>query len=89
MARSLGQFLGLGRILAQGLTRFHSRVNIWPYFRRVDAGLPLLPALFHPHHWFMWLGLAFALAVYFAPTGIVGALKRNEVKEYYADRLGS
>ena len=41
------------------------------------AGLPLLPALFHPDRWLLWLGLAFVLAVYFAPTGIVGALKAD------------
>ena len=34
-----------------------------------DAHLPLLPALFHPDRWLLWLGLAFVLAVYFAPTG--------------------
>ena len=45
-----------------------------------DAGLPLLPALFHPDRWLLWLGLAFVLAVYFAPTGIVGALKAEEAK---------
>ena len=42
------------------------------------AGLPLLPALFHPDRWLLWLGLAFVLAVYFAPLGIVGALKADD-----------
>ena len=45
-----------------------------------DARLPLLPALFHPDRWLLWLGLAFVLAVYFAPAGIVGALKGSEAK---------
>jgi branched-chain amino acid transport system permease protein len=45
-----------------------------------DASLPLLPALFHPDRWLLWLGLAFVLAVYFAPTGLVGALKSDEAK---------
>jgi branched-chain amino acid transport system permease protein len=45
-----------------------------------DASLPLLPALFHPDRWLLWLGLAFVLAVYFAPSGIVGALKADEAK---------
>ncbi len=45
-----------------------------------QASLPLLPALFHPDRWLMWLGLAFVLAVYFAPMGIVGALKPSEAK---------
>ena len=45
-----------------------------------NASLPLLPALFHPDRWLLWLGLAFVLAVYFAPAGIVGALKADEAK---------
>ena len=45
------------------------------------AGLPLLPALFHPDRWLLWLGLAFVLAVYFAPSGIVGALRATEKAE--------
>jgi branched-chain amino acid transport system permease protein len=40
-----------------------------------QAGLPLLPGLFHPDRWLLWLGLMFILAVYFAPTGIVGRLR--------------
>jgi branched-chain amino acid transport system permease protein len=43
-----------------------------------EARLPLLPALFHPDRWLLWLGLAFVLAVYFAPAGIVGTLKPAE-----------
>ena len=45
-----------------------------------NASVPLLPALFHPDRWLLWLGLAFVLAVYLAPRGIVGALKADEVK---------
>ncbi len=45
-----------------------------------EARLPLLPALFHPDRWLLWLGLAFVLAVYFAPLGIVGALRPAEGK---------
>jgi len=45
-----------------------------------DARLPLLPALFNPDRWLLWLGLVFVLAVYFAPAGIVGALKADEAK---------
>jgi branched-chain amino acid transport system permease protein len=40
-----------------------------------EAGLPLLPGLFHPDRWLLWLGLMFILAVYFVPTGIVGKLR--------------
>ncbi len=45
-----------------------------------QARLPLLPALFHPDRWLLWLGLAFVLAVYFAPAGIVGALRPSEAR---------
>ena len=45
-----------------------------------NASVPLLPALFQPDRWLLWLGLAFVLAVYFAPSGIVGALKADESK---------
>jgi branched-chain amino acid transport system permease protein len=45
-----------------------------------EAHLPLLPALFHPDRWLLWLGLAFVLAVYFAPAGVVGARKPSEAK---------
>ncbi len=40
------------------------------------AGLPVLPALFHPDRWLLWLGLLFVVIVYFFPTGIVGRLRR-------------
>ncbi len=40
------------------------------------AGLPLLPALFHPDRWLLWLGVLFVLIVYFFPGGIVGRLRR-------------
>jgi branched-chain amino acid transport system permease protein len=39
------------------------------------AGLPLLPSLFHPDRWLLWLGALFILSVYFFPTGIVGKLR--------------
>ncbi len=41
------------------------------------AGLPLLPALFDPDRWLLWLGLLFVLVVYFFPTGIVGKLREG------------
>jgi branched-chain amino acid transport system permease protein len=39
------------------------------------ADIPILPRLFHPDRWLLWLGLMFILAVYFVPTGIVGRLR--------------
>jgi branched-chain amino acid transport system permease protein len=41
------------------------------------AGLPLLPLLFHPDRWLLWLGLLFVLIVYFFPAGIVGSLRQR------------
>ncbi len=43
-----------------------------------DLGLPLLPGLLHPDRWLLWLGLMFILAIYFAPTGIVGKLRARD-----------
>jgi len=40
-----------------------------------DAGIPILPQLFHPDRWLLWLGILFILSVYFFPTGIVGKLR--------------
>jgi len=38
-------------------------------------GLPLLPDLFHPDRWLLWLGVLFVLSVYYFPFGIVGKLR--------------
>lgn len=43
-----------------------------------DAGIPILPGFLDPDRWLLWLGLMFILAVYFAPTGIVGRLRGRE-----------
>jgi branched-chain amino acid transport system permease protein len=40
-------------------------------------GLPLIPLLFHPDRWLLWLGVLFVLSVYFFPTGIVGRLRQR------------
>ena len=42
-------------------------------------GLPLLPDLFHPDRWLLWLGVLFVLSIYFFPTGIVGKLRAMAV----------
>jgi branched-chain amino acid transport system permease protein len=39
------------------------------------AGLPVLPALFDPDRWLLWLGVLFVLTVYFFPAGIIGTLR--------------
>jgi branched-chain amino acid transport system permease protein len=38
-------------------------------------GLPLLPDLFHPDRWLLWLGVLFVLSVYYFPHGVVGQLR--------------
>jgi branched-chain amino acid transport system permease protein len=38
-------------------------------------GMPLLPSLFHPDRWLLWLGVLFVLSVYYFPFGIVGKLR--------------
>ena len=39
------------------------------------SAVPLLPALFSPDRWLLWLGLLFVLSVYYFPTGVVGTLR--------------
>jgi branched-chain amino acid transport system permease protein len=39
-------------------------------------GFPLLPDLFHPDRWLLWLGVLFVVSVYYFPYGIVGYLRR-------------
>jgi len=41
------------------------------------ASWPVLPALFHPDRWLLWLGVLFVLIVYFFPAGIVGKLRET------------
>jgi branched-chain amino acid transport system permease protein len=38
-------------------------------------GLPVLPELFHPDRWLLWLGVLFVLSVYYFPHGVVGQLR--------------
>ncbi|HXW20933.1 MAG TPA: branched-chain amino acid ABC transporter permease [Roseiarcus sp.] len=42
-----------------------------------EAGLTLIAGLLHPDRWLLWLALMFILAVYFAPSGIVGRLRAD------------
>jgi branched-chain amino acid transport system permease protein len=41
------------------------------------AGLPILPHLFDPDRWLLWMGVLFVVIVYFFPTGIVGRLRQR------------
>jgi len=49
--------------------------NLMGLISHTTEGLPILPQLFHPDRWLLWLGLLFILSVYFFPTGIVGKLR--------------
>ena len=44
------------------------------------AGVPLLPTLFSPDRWLLWLGLLFVLSVYYFPTGVVGRLRERRLR---------
>jgi branched-chain amino acid transport system permease protein len=45
------------------------------------AAVPLLPTLFHPDRWLLWLGVLFVVIVYFFPSGIVGRLRESAEKK--------
>jgi branched-chain amino acid transport system permease protein len=49
--------------------------NLMGLLSKVLEPLPVLPQLFHPDRWLLWLGILFVLSVYFFPTGIVGRLR--------------
>jgi branched-chain amino acid transport system permease protein len=49
-------------------------------FSEAMAGVPLLPELFHPDRWLLWLGVLFVLSVYYFPFGIVGQLRAKSGK---------
>ena len=40
-------------------------------------GLPVLPVLFNPDRWLLWLGVSFVVIVYFFPNGVVGSLNQR------------
>ncbi len=45
-----------------------------------SASLPLLPTLFSPDRWLLWLGVLFVLSVYYFPTGIAGRLRSRAAR---------
>jgi branched-chain amino acid transport system permease protein len=49
-------------------------------FSEAMMGVPLLPDLFHPDRWLLWLGVLFVLSVYYFPFGIVGQLRMKARK---------
>jgi branched-chain amino acid transport system permease protein len=44
---------------------------------QATSSLPLIPLVFNPDRWLLWLGVLFVLSVYFFPFGIVGRLARR------------
>ena len=51
--------------------------NVMAMISQATANLPLIPLVFHPDRWLLWLGVLFVLSVYFFPFGIVGRLARR------------
>ena len=49
-------------------------------FSGAMKGVPLLPDLFDPDRWLLWLGVLFVLSVYYFPFGIVGQLRTRARK---------
>ncbi len=47
----------------------------WVSTAAADGGIPVVPGLFHPDRWLLWLGILFIACVYFFPAGIVGKLR--------------
>jgi branched-chain amino acid transport system permease protein len=43
----------------------------------MTARVPLVPLIFDPDRWLLWLGVLFVLSVYFFPFGIAGRLMRK------------
>jgi len=48
--------------------------NLMAMISHATAGVPLIPLIFDPDRWLLWLGVLFVLSVYFFPFGIVGRL---------------
>jgi branched-chain amino acid transport system permease protein len=44
----------------------------------IFAGAPVLPRLFDPDRWLLWMGVLFVVIVYFFPTGIAGRLRLRQ-----------
>jgi branched-chain amino acid transport system permease protein len=51
--------------------------NVMAMISHATASLPLVPLIFDPDRWLLWLGVFFVLSVYFFPTGIIGRLWRR------------
>jgi len=51
--------------------------NVMAMISQATADLPVLPLVFHPDRWLLWLGVLFVLSVYFFPFGIVGRLRAH------------
>jgi branched-chain amino acid transport system permease protein len=52
--------------------------NLMGMISKASEGMPILPQLFHPDRWLLWLGILFILSVYFFPSGIVGKLRKDK-----------
>ena len=53
-------------------------LTYWLIFGVVE-GVPVLAAVLTPDRWLLWLGVLFALSVYYFPTGVVGRLRARAI----------
>jgi branched-chain amino acid transport system permease protein len=70
MGTTVGSVIG---VAVMTLAQFYLK-DVMEAVASATAAVPLLPKLFDPDRWLLWLGLLFILLVYFFPTGIAGTL---------------
>jgi len=70
MGTTVGSVIGVALMT---LAQFYLK-DVMEAAASVTSAVPLLPKLFDPDRWLLWLGLLFILLVYFFPAGIAGTL---------------
>jgi branched-chain amino acid transport system permease protein len=70
MGTTIGSVIG---VAVMTLAQFYLK-DVMEAAVSATASFPLLPKLFDPDRWLLWLGLLFILLVYFFPAGIAGTL---------------
>jgi branched-chain amino acid transport system permease protein len=70
MGTTIGSVIG---VAVMTLAQFYLK-DVMEAVASATAAVPLLPKLFDPDRWLLWLGLLFILLVYFFPAGIAGTL---------------
>jgi len=70
MGTTIGSVIG---VAVMTLAQFYLK-DVMEAVASATGAVPLLPKLFDPDRWLLWLGLLFILLVYFFPAGIAGTL---------------